>query len=514
MQATVVEANDFNKERVPVGFDKPPAVAIVLPTAKYTDMINSQTSRSFSYHLLTHAKYSLLNPIDFDADSFVEKAIEYCRKEGVRAVMAFDCFPTMMSSMIAEELKLPGPSSWSIFVCCNKYYMRTQLTPEVQPLDTTPGESVPKCPAVLKVSDTQFYVGTRICKTEDAWKANWQDLTQGLVAAGLEARQQFYFKWGKHFRWPTAWKAPADVVLVHSEPRISYKGEYQAEVVVLANGQLVMADTGDIEHADGLDAITVFKTPGTFMLTPVLKDFLRRVAGKLSEVGYKSAAMDIEFARLDQAEEAYQVVEINSRYSYMGNYIHFGLDKDAQSSKKYAGKQEQLEVRNLLNRTRLALGAEPAKLPSRDHPGLSKIAAMLYTNRAGPVNEVFDSQALQALIDDDTLDAFTPKQVYQRGVITEADLREYQGWAKIGVLLMSWEDNLTKINSKLDIIVSGLFRGKGDTFLPIKVIDEDGPGPTGLRPDALQDVGGPPGAGKKDEAPKKKKTQSCACGIL
>ena len=109
-----------------------------------------------------------------------------------------------------------------------------------------------------------------------------------------------------------------------------------------------MADTGDIEHGPG-HCITVFKTPGTFTVTPKLTQHLNAIvdqacalsdlntgqasARALAEVmrdsrtrfisarvdswangvmprvpqlvglGYKSAAMDIEFMRLDKPEE-------------------------------------------------------------------------------------------------------------------------------------------------------------------------------------------------------------------
>ena len=39
--------------------------------------------------------------------------------------------------------------------------------------------------------------------------------------------------------------------------------------------------------------------------------------------------MDIEFVRLKTAEESYGLIEINSRYSYMGNYLHFGVASEA-----------------------------------------------------------------------------------------------------------------------------------------------------------------------------------------
>ena len=51
----------------------------------------------------------------------------------------------------------------------------------------------------------------------------------------------------------------------------------------------MMADTGDIEHGPG-SVITVFKTPGTFTLTPVLKEWLRVLVDKLTARGYTSGS--------------------------------------------------------------------------------------------------------------------------------------------------------------------------------------------------------------------------------
>mmetsp|Transcript_27209 Transcript_27209/g.84674 ORF Transcript_27209/g.84674 Transcript_27209/m.84674 type:complete len:500 (+) Transcript_27209:132-1631(+) len=485
METSLLAANAFDTQRVPPGFKEPPEVAVVLPSGKYVDMMRSQSERSFNYHFLMDPSYNLADPISFDADKYVEAALAYCREKKVQGVFGFDCFPAMLAAILKDDLQLPGPSSWSVFLCCNKFYMRRELTPKFGPV--TPGTSVPEAfPAVLKVSDTQFYVGTSICETWIAWEAAVEDRKNGIMAAGQQARQQFFFKWGGRLGWPAGWSSADDVQLVHSEAFIKSRGEYQAEVVVLADGGLVMADTGDIEKGEGTNNITLFKTPGTFTLTPALKGWLHGVAGRLAELGFKSGAMDIEFMRLNGDAEAYELVEINSRYSYMGNFIHYGLDGNASTSKKYAESQMPLEVRNLLNRTRLCLGAGPQTLPCRDRPHVAKLAAMIYTDRKGPLDEIFDSKVLAALIADDTLDAFAPKPVYNNGVVTDYDLRQYGGWAKIGCLLMTWEDKEDDINARLDTAVRKLFHGKDLGFLHVRVVDEDGPGPTGLRPSALK----------------------------
>ena len=84
--------------------------------------------------------------------------------------------------------------------------------------------------------------------------------------------------------------------------------------------------------------ILLFRTPGTFTFTPKLCAWLNGLVDTLTRLGYRSAAMDIEFVRLRSGgdggdggdgggsgddDEAYELIEINSRYSYMGNYIHY-----------------------------------------------------------------------------------------------------------------------------------------------------------------------------------------------
>ena len=90
------------------------------------------------------------------------------------------------------------------------------------------------------------------------------------------------------------------------------------------------------------------------------------------------------------------------------------------------------------------------------------------------------------MVEDGTLDAFAPKTCYINGKVTEADLREYNGWAKVGCILLTMRDDNDAINAALDKIVKRLFFGGDRGFLPVEVIDEDGDAPTGLRHDVLQ----------------------------
>ena len=158
MKATVLPATAKDPERIPTGFHGNPHVLVLLPSAKYVELMGGQPERSFEYHLLEHPGYKMLAPLEFDADAYVEEVLAYCRAlPKVDAVMAFDCFPTMLASVINQELGLQGPSFRSVFVCCNKYYMRRELDPTME-IATPPEQPPQHFPAVLKIADTQFYV--------------------------------------------------------------------------------------------------------------------------------------------------------------------------------------------------------------------------------------------------------------------------------------------------------------------------------------------------------------------
>ena len=109
------------------------------------------------------------------------------------------------------------------------------------------------------------------------------------------------------------------------------------------------------------------------------------------------------------------------------------------------------------------------------------------TEQLGKLDKFFDRSALASMCEDGTMDAWAPKGVYLRGEVTEHDLREYNGWAKIGVVLLTMEDDLDKINARLDTCVRRLFYNSERGFLPCEVIDEDGPGDTHLRPSILHE---------------------------
>eukprot|EP00746_Dinoflagellata_sp_MGD_P124447 gnl/MRDRNA2_/MRDRNA2_59039_c0_seq1.p1 gnl/MRDRNA2_/MRDRNA2_59039_c0~~gnl/MRDRNA2_/MRDRNA2_59039_c0_seq1.p1 ORF type:complete len:240 (+),score=47.17 gnl/MRDRNA2_/MRDRNA2_59039_c0_seq1:52-720(+) len=222
------------------------------------------------------------------------------------------------------------------------------------------------------MSDTQFYVAVRICNNEAEWRAAREEFKQ---SDGLQARQQFYLKWAHHFGWQiaTRWE---DVHLIHTEPFIFGKSEHQVEAVVTADKQFLLADTGDLYKNKEYPScgITAFKTPGNFIVTPILQKWLdEQVIEGLVAHGFKSAAMDIEFFRVDCDEERYELVEVNPRYSFMGFFkmiSHLGHGHKDEQSRVH-------EVRNLLNRSLLALGAPPATLPVRDNPGWCKLAAFV-----------------------------------------------------------------------------------------------------------------------------------------
>ena len=50
-----------------------------------------------------------------------------------------------------------------------------------------------------------------------------------------------------------------------------------------------------------------------------------------------------------------------------------------------------------------------------------------------------------------------PKPLFGKGEVTAEDRREYRGWAKLGVLLLTLPNDTRLINRTLDRIVRSLF---------------------------------------------------------
>ena len=78
MEATILTCASPSSEPeiVPPRFaGRTPALAVLLPNAKYIELMRGEDERSFTYHLLMHPEYDMLDPIAFDADAFVEAVL-------------------------------------------------------------------------------------------------------------------------------------------------------------------------------------------------------------------------------------------------------------------------------------------------------------------------------------------------------------------------------------------------------------------------------------------------------
>lgn len=458
-------------------------VAVVLPGAVYSPRI--QPNPEFTYLLLRDRSFSMFAPFAFDCDAYVEEAMAYCRSRNVEGVFGFDCLPSLLASIINQSLNLAGPSFQSVFLCINKYYMRKVITPEVPvtPFDLRDLPAAPReFPVVVKCTDCQFCVGVRILHNEQEWD-NYMAKLSAMPVEQYDRRQQFHHKWLHKLgadpvlqeqRWQ-------DLVLWHIEP--FYAGrEHQIEVVI-ENGTPLVADTGDIIKQDGI--ITLFVTPGSIVDFPT--EFTKSVTMKLHDFGYDNQAIDIEFIL---SQDGPQLVEVNSRYSYMGWASYriemlkdADMDQDGSISESSdancdgildareqgEGKQflasDKMDLRNLKNRTLACLGAEVPKMPSETNQ-LSKLAMMVYTNQAGPVDDILDQQFLKSYVASGTVEAWVGKATYNCGRVTEDDLAEYSGWAKLGFLILTARRIDTQAtNEKLAYFLKNLFRGREGTYL-------------------------------------------------
>jgi len=419
-------------------------VAVVLPGIYLKLMQNNE---KYHYHILAQEEYSMAQPLAFNVDSFVESAIAYCKKNKIEGVFGFDCFPSLIASIINTSLGLNGPSFCSVFHCISKYYMRKELSPNVSMTKIEPlaSPSPPSTfPVVVKEIDCQFYIGTWIIYNAEQWDQTMKHL-QKRSSGEIEARKKFYFKWFQKLhpnempesRWE-------DYVLYHMEPFFEGR-EQQIEIVLEKDHNLLVADTGDIIKKDGI--ITMFVTPGSF---DIPTEWAQDICKKLHAMGYKNQAIDLEFISTTQGPE---LVEINSRYSYMG-YASWYSDHSNN-----ADLLHKPDLRNLENRTCSCLGMECPRFPS-DENIISKLAVAVYTNRGGPVEDIVDLDFLKKYVAKGHAECWTPKPAFKAGNVGPEEFTYGGGkWAKLGFMMLTakrvdWADT----NAKLKEMFEKLFK--------------------------------------------------------
>ena len=277
-------------------------IGIVLPSIPYqTELTKSSSNRAKiekgQLVLLTSDKYNFLDPMKFDVEAFVDEIMPQVTR--MTAVIAFDCFPNLVASVINERMERMksesnaaqwnghGPSFDSSLLCANKYYMRRVIDPStecytsVSKVDFSNGGKY-----VMKTADTQFYTGTNVISSlEDAKRvldatggeeSNYASLF-GKSNAHILKRQTFYFnslslKLRQHLRI----YRPSDVMLAHIEPWHEGEGanEMQAEVVVQGNRAMIV-DTADIVGNTQIKAVHAFVTRTTRIRygSPSLKEW-------------------------------------------------------------------------------------------------------------------------------------------------------------------------------------------------------------------------------------------------
>ena len=100
-----------------------------------------------------------------------------------------------------------------------------------------------------------------------------------------------------------------------------------------------------------------------------------------------------------------QLVEINSRYSYMGWATHHTHDfghHENHDDHHHRHLEASRELRNLVNKTECALGRHVNEMPSQackehghehEQSQVSKLALFVYTNKTGPIDTIIDRQS-------------------------------------------------------------------------------------------------------------------------
>jgi len=306
-------------------------------------------------------------------------------------------------------------------------------------------------PVVVKQSCCQFYVGTWIVHSLAEWELLVRDMASRFTRTQLDRRKKFYAKWLQQFGQKDLADGWEEMSLFHVEPYLQGR-EHQIEVVV-EDHELLIADTGDLLKRD--DILVMFVTPGSFELP---EDWAHDVAGKLRDLGYKNQAMDIEFVF---TKDGPQLVEINSRYSYMGWASFF--EHQCEDGKSVL--QKKPDIRNLENRTLSCIGDPPTRFPS-DEACISKLAIMMYTQKTGPLEEIVDLEFLDEHVRSGSAEAWAPKLPFLQRYVSEDDLRYSGKWCKLGCLLMTAQRlDFEATNAKIADFQKKFFRSGSDSYI-------------------------------------------------
>lgn len=506
--------------------------------------------RSFVYHVLTDAAWSLADWLSLDALAFLQNCTSYVQflnnmsstrraasrgateqtEKMIRGVFAFDCFPALLAAVINKNFGLPGPSLASVLLCDHKLLTRKFLTPSVPLYDGAAllaearkwranSEKIPAhYPVVIKIAGAQYCRATTICEDPagfleavtrnelllcvfDPDHCLCEEIPDCLQA--FRRRQKFYEKCCAEAGLEVG--ADGAVPLVHVEAGFDVKSEHQAEIVMFGkegeNLQCFVADTGDITRAkDALEKnvtgvaaelITSFKTPGSFHLSQNFKTWLTPILDKLKTHGMRNSALDVEFVRCSHhggaAEENWQLIELNARYSFMGWGQIEPVEKASPTPEPTGDKtwplaqtlreseavlplvRETPDVRNLLNHAFLCIGEAPVTVPARDEIGIAKLTVYMYTTMLGHEDDFVDKDATQRRIGLGIED-YVGKHLHGHGgkgvdendrVVPGGGVEERVGWAKHGFYFLTLKDDNPALNRFLHSLCASVFN-KGE----------------------------------------------------
>ena len=113
-------------------------VVLVCPTAWDDAQLHRLVREpSYPFSVRRYGPDAEHHPDRFNAEAFIECAIEDLRGSGISGVASSSDYPgSLVAAVIAEELGLPGPRPRSMLQCSHKYYSRVaqaEVVPEATP---------------------------------------------------------------------------------------------------------------------------------------------------------------------------------------------------------------------------------------------------------------------------------------------------------------------------------------------------------------------------------------------
>lgn len=251
-------------------------------------------------------------PADFDADAFIESAVEVLGGARVDGVTSSSDYPgCLVASVIAHELGLKGPHPESVLHCSHKYYAR--LAQQIAVPEATPGFTLIDPDGLSESAVTlSFPLFVKPVKSWFSQHARRVDSFEALRAFVHSPAVQAHL---------SEYVRPFNQLLARFK-RFQHNGRFLLAEQVLLGQQVTLEGfvSGGVTYLLGIVDSVMY--PGTLSferfdypssVSPPIAERMANITHRaMAHIGFDQGLFNIEFI-YDEAADTVHIIEINPR---------------------------------------------------------------------------------------------------------------------------------------------------------------------------------------------------------